>query len=111
MTFRRPLPVSGRPWTPSRIRPPGTAASLLPGWLYLEDEGGRNNGIPLPGDGAFGAGEAVERRPETFEELHCSLHIVIPAKAGIQCFQELPGFRFRPGIAEKVVFQSLDLSS
>ena len=38
----------------------------------------------------------LETQIETFAQLHKTSNYVIPAKAGIQYYQALPGFRFSP---------------
>jgi len=44
-------------------------------------------------------------RRETFAKLRSRLHIVIPAQAGIRYCQGVHGFRVKPGMTEKDVFQ------
>ncbi len=44
-------------------------------------------------------------RYETFAKLCSRLHIVVPALAGIQYCQEVPGFRVKPGMTEKGYLQ------
>ena len=44
-------------------------------------------------------------RYETFAKLHKTHNFVIPAKAGIQYFQIVPGFRVKPGMTNKGVIQ------
>jgi hypothetical protein len=43
--------------------------------------------------------------PEIFEKINFRLPIVIPSKAGIQHFQVITGFRVKPGMTERGVFQ------
>jgi len=45
------------------------------------------------------------RRRETFAKLHKTANFVIPAKAGIQYYQILPGFRVKPGMTDKRIMQ------
>jgi hypothetical protein len=43
---------------------------------------------------------------DIFEFYHITTTVVIPTKVGIRYFQTLPGFRIKPGMSEKAVFQS-----
>jgi len=42
---------------------------------------------------------------DTFEKLRSRLHMVIPVKAGIQYGQGVHGFRVKPGMTAKGIFQ------